>query len=311
MDYLQNYLDNLALEKFKKGEGSGPISKLISIISLHSLVLIIAVLFNEKQFIPLGIFLVLSFTPVGIWVSLALVIYFIIIKFWIGVVLIVLYAFFVWFSSWLGMRNIKKNLLSNKSTINPFEGIFELKVLTIAILTLFGLALITNGTLSVILWILYLIITFFLLIRLYTRIRTKWSQIHYSLMIRYASFSGLEAGTSESEKREFIIENPLVQLIQSAYAFADKDKARELFNQAKMKLDKFQDSKGFEKLLKRKNPNIDSLSLLNVLTKMEQLAKTGQNKLLVRYVIGEIVGNDFGDDERLKYLIATYMGEAT
>lgn len=310
MDYLQNYINNLALEKYKKGQGSGPLSKIISLISLHSLVLLIAVLLIEKQFIPLAIILISSLTPLGVWVSIGFLIYFVVVKFWIGVVLISLYGFLAWFSSWFGIRNIKKNLFADKSTIDPFEGIFELKFLTIAILILFGLALVFDGFISVISWIFYSILTFYLLIRLTGRIKTKWSQIHYSLMIRYASFAGAESSKSSSEGREFNIENPLVEVIQSAFTNMDLTKATELFNQAKFKLDKFEDKFKIENYFKKKNPIVDPISVNSVLSRMEQLIKVNYNKLLVNYVIAEIVYKDFGDDERIKYLVDSFTGKA-
>lgn len=308
MNYFENIKENLAFHKFKKGERTEEFSRIVYILSLHVIVLIMAVLIQKEQYIPLVIFISLAFTPLGLLTSIGLIIYFIIIKYWIGVILFAFYAFLAWFSTWFSIRDIKKKLFSSKTTINPYEGMIDLHVLTWIALFLFGTAIATRGTLSIVLWATYCIVALFLIYRLYSRVRNKWCRLHYPLIIRYAQFSAIESRISKAEEREFEVQNPLIELILSAFVNFDTDKSIKLFENAQQKLTSFQDKQSFEKLMKSKNPNIDTMTLTIILTGFEKKTKTIVNGLLVRYVIAEIIANDFGNNQRLEYLFEVYVG---
>jgi len=69
---------------------------------------------------------VVGFTRFGHWVSIGLLIYFVIIQYWAGVFIMAIYGAIGWISVWYGMRNIKKNLYSGKVKVDPFEGMGDL-----------------------------------------------------------------------------------------------------------------------------------------------------------------------------------------
>lgn len=309
MDLLSMKLHKIAGEKFRKGEGTNPLSKILSLISLHLFVFIIACIFNEKMYIQTALFIVLGLTPLSVFVCIGFIVYFIIIKYWIGVILCLIYLIITQFATSYGVNTVKKNLISGKSNINPFEGAIEIKLIYI-ILPLFGFALITNGIISIILWVIYGLLTILLSLKILYRTREKWRQIHFPLMYRYSTFSGYEEGIREKEKREFEIKNPLVRLILSAYENMNYEEAVIIYKDAQDKLINFQDKLSLQRLLNEKFKNVITSKLEEMLAKTENLTKSENDYLSIRYVISEIVEKEFGSDERIEYLFAVFSGKA-
>lgn len=150
-NFFEKFENELAYQKMSKGEGTGPVSRILSNVSILVLVFLLVTLFKAQFYWPALLFLVIGFTRFGHWASIGLLIYFVIIQYWTGVFIMMIYGAIGWISGWYGMRNIKKNLYSGKAKVDPFEGMGDLLFLLIFQIVFFALALSISGILSV--WI--------------------------------------------------------------------------------------------------------------------------------------------------------------
>lgn len=310
-DFLKSVEHKMTWEKLLRGEGTGPVSKILSVAGLLVLVYLLVQLLKDQQYVPLGILLIFGFTRFGHWILLGLLVYFLFSKYWIGVVLLFLNYIIAWTSGWFGRRNITKNLYSARANVDPFEGMHDMLYVLIFQLAFFGLALLTSGILSIIFWLLFGLVTLFEAGRYYNRLSSPWRKIHFSLMIRYCAIVGYQTGLAERTGKEFGIYETLNDLIKSAYSYIGDDEVRLLIGSAENKLVNFDDREALKEFFKKKNPSISYDNLEQLIAKIETTIKSSKERgWLIRYVIAEIVGRDYGEHERLKYVCALLTGKA-
>lgn len=312
MSVLFKRIENeIAYKKVGQGEGTGPISRILSGVNLIALVYLLVFLFKDQQYVPLIILVVLGFTRFGHWVSIGLFIYFIATKYWGGTALVLLYGGIGWLSVWFGVRNIKRNLYRGRANIDPFEGMADLLFILIFQLAFFSLALLTSGILSIIFWVLFGLVTLFEAGRYYQRLSSPWRRLHFPLMVHYSAIAGYQVGVTKSTGKEFNIEQALYSLIKAAYRYMEDDEVNLLIESAEKKMTNFSDRKALSKLFQRKNLSVEPNKIEELMDKIETKLRNPEEKgLRIRYAIAEIVGRDYGEHERIKYIYDVFTGQA-
>jgi hypothetical protein len=309
-DFLNKILDKTASDYAEQGYGTGGVSKILSGLSFLVLSFLCAYLFNDKLYIPLIILAVLSWNRYGYIIIVGILGYFIFAKYWIGIGLILLYWFIGITSIQIGKRNVKKLIFEQKPIINPFDG--QGFILIFAVLQcLFCLgAMITHGIIMIILWVLFGIITIFLVQTYILRLFPKWRSIHYPLMIRYARVAAKETVESEAEHRQYDFLKATQLLMQTVYQ-RDEEKSKQLILKAYERMKNFSDRELLEKYCYKKNPSVNPLKLTEFLDAINKnLNFSDKNKSIIFYGIAEVVEDIYGCNERIKYLWAYFIGEA-
>lgn len=310
-DFFRRMEKEIAYEKVGRGERTGPLSRILSGINILILVFILTYLFKDHKYLPLGILLVSFFTSFGHWIGIGVIIYFIVTGYWSGAFLLSLYVITSWSWVWFGMRSIKRNLYSGRANVDPFEGMYDLLPIFIIQVLSFGIALITNGILSIVFWVIFAIVTIYEVGRYYVRLAQPWRRLHFPLMIRYSSIAGYQMGAAESTGNEFSIKQVLRSLVKTAYPYMEDDEVSSLIDSAEKKMINFSDREVLGGLFQRSNLSADHNKFQELMDKIETVLKNPKEKgLLIRYVIAEIVGRDYGEQERIKYIHAVITGQA-
>ena len=305
-NFFEKFENELAYQKVSKGEGTGPISRILSNVSILVLVFLLVTLFKAQFYWPALLLLVVGFTRFGHWVSIGLLIYFVIIQYWIGVFIMAIYGAIGWISVWYGMRNIKKNLYSGKVKVDPFEGMGDLLFLLIFQVVFFALALCTSGILSVVFWALFGLVTLFEVSRFYYRLASPWRQLHYPLMVRYAAVAGYQAGVSQKENKEFDMETAINEFAKVIYPDWTEEEIQKFLKAIDEKMNSFSDKDNLRVFFKKINAQIEENNINDLLGKIQEHLK----KKNPRWVIAEVVERDYGVDERVKYLYSVIAGRA-
>lgn len=308
-DFLNDFKNKLADEKLKKGEGTGPTSKLFSLLSSHVLILLIVFLLRDNQYIPLIIFLVFGFTRLALFLGLLGIAYFIFTQYWTGVTLISIYTGFAALSGIVGHRYIKQNLFNGKTNISPFEGMNDLAVLYFIQLGLFGFAIYTHGILSVILWVLYSLVTLFIFSRVWMRLKSKWCSIYYPLSIRYAHFIGHEVGSSQRAGKTPNIENAVMELLKNVYPNYSETETETFIQTVRKKLSEFSDRNDLISYCKQLYQNPDEEVYTKIFDKIQKGLINDGDRQLPFYFYAEVIERDFGKSERLKFMMEVFNGK--
>jgi len=312
MSDFEKYKENLAYKQTKQGKGTGLTSKMLSGVNIFLWVYLVIVLFKDQFYIPALFFLALAFTRFSHWASIGLAVYFGLIGYWKGFVLLLVVGLIGWGSVWFGMKNVKKNLFSDKAEISPFEGMQDLVLYFIIQVVLLILALVTSGILSLILWLLFGLITLVEISRYYFRLRHPWCKVHYSLMQRYSMIAGRHAGLAERKgDGDFDIREALADFVKIIYPTWDKSKVDSFLDGVLGKLNNFSDREDLLKFFKKINPNVKQDTLKKLGDKIRKELKNPKDKSgKVAWVIAEVIGKDYGKNERIRYLHAVITSEA-
>jgi len=305
-NFLEKLENEFAYQKMSKGEGTGPISRILSNVSILVLVFLLVTLFKAQFYWPALLLLVLGFTRFGHWVSIGVLVYFAIIQYWTGVIIMVVYGAVGWISVWYGMRNIKKNLYSGKAEVDPFEGMVDLLFLLIFQVVFFAVALFTSGILSIIFWVLFGLVTLFEAGRFYYRLASPWRQLHYPLMVRYVAVAGYQAGVAQRENKELDMEAAINEFVKVIYPNWSDEEIQKFVKTIDEKMNSFADKDNLRVFFKKISPQIEDKKIDELLGKVQEYLK----KRNPRWVIAEVVERDYGVDERIKYLYSIIVGQA-
>lgn len=310
-DIIKKFENELAFQKMGKGEGTGPVSRILSNVNILIIVFLLATLVKNELYVPALILVLLGFTRFGHFVIIGLGIYFLVIGYWTGVIIFLLAGLVGYFSVYFGIKNIKKNLYSAKARIDPFEGMADLVPILILQSFFFFVALITSGIASIVFWVLFGLITLFEIGRFYHRLASPWRRLHYPIMIRYAAITGAEAAMAQNENREFDVKKVLHNLAKNIFPDFSDEEIQEEIDTVEEKMQQFSDRESLEREFTKANPNIDKNKLKEVLNKIAQILKDPEERgLIVRWFIAEIVERDYGKAERAKYLYSVISGQA-
>jgi len=305
-NFFEKFENELAYQKMSKGEGNGPISRILSNVSILVLVFLLVTLFKAQFYWPALLLLVIGFTRFGYWVSIGLLVYFAIIQYWTGVFIMAVYGAIGWISVWYGMKNIKKNLYSGKVKVDPFEGMGDLLFLLIFQVAFFALALFTSGILSFVFWVLFGLVTLFEIGRFYHRLASPWRQLHYPLMVRYAAVAGYQSGIAQKKNKEFDMEVAINEFAKVIYPDWADEEIQKFLKTIDEKMNSFADKDNLRAFFKKINAQIEDKKIGDLLGKVQEHFK----KKNPRWVIAEVVERDYGVDERVKYLYSIITGRA-
>jgi len=125
-DIIKKFESELAYQKMSKGEGTGPVSRILSNVNILIIVFLLAALVKNELYVPAVILVLFGFTRFGHFVIIGLGIYFLIIGYWTGVIIFLVAGLVGYSSVFFGTKNIKQNLYSAKARVDPFEGMADL-----------------------------------------------------------------------------------------------------------------------------------------------------------------------------------------
>jgi hypothetical protein len=304
---------DFALQRTRKGKTTGPFSRILSWINLHVYIFIIVTLIKDQQYIPLAILTILVLTPIAPLAMLVGAGYFGFIRYWTGVGLLVLTWIVGFLSVRFGVRYNEKLVRGRAATIDPFENMPEAAIPTIIELIAFGVALLTNGCISVVAWAIFAIATSFLLMRYWFRIQSGWARLHYPLMLRYSALAGEEAAKAKLNDRKYSLGTVLSRLVKSGYPSWSQEEVNTLIDTAREKLVNFTDR---EELLeyfgvRKSYESQDGISDLISLVEKEIRDQVGMDVKLRGFVIAEIVNREYGESERTEYVAGLITGRIT
>ncbi len=301
-----------AFRRTSQGRTTGPTSRILSSLNLMLLVLMLTTFLREGLYIPVVAILVLAFTPIAPLAFLASLIYFLFIRYWAGIALLVIYQLVGWFSVRAGIRFNSRRLSGELASVDPFEGMHELRIAIIIQLPSLAIALLASGILSVLAWISFLVATLFILYRYYFRLRPRWGSLHYSLMLRYSAFAGVEMARSTLESRQYSLESNLRELIASAYPSFSSTEVEQFLASASAKLDSFADAPVYMQHIAATNPGASQERRDAILARLNaDLTGPKRDVAILRYVIAEVIERDLGAAERASYFRELVSGGAT
>lgn len=292
-----------AFDRTKRGKSTGPTSRFLSWINLHIYVICIAVLLEDNQYIPLAILVILSFTPISPLGIIAVAIYFAFTSYWVGFALLALSWVVGILSVRFGVRFNQTRIQRRSALVDPFEHMPEVGTATIVELISLGMAVMFSGVISILALIAYFLATAFLLWRFWFRLQSGWARLHYPLMLRYSALAGEETAKAAILQREYSIDNILLPFLRGVYPEWSELELNDLLHTAQRKLDSFADFEALQHYI----PNVTRLSqaqtveLLNKL-KAEIDARKDYVGRQLRYVIAEIIRNEYDEQERLAYI---------
>lgn len=302
---------DMAYRRTSRGRTTGPYSRLISGVWLLLLVYILVSLFKDKHYIPLVVLAALVMTPISPLAVLGSFIYFLYVKYWTGVILLAVLWLVGWLSVRFGIRYNAKRITGQAAYVDPFEGMSDVGIAGIIQLCSFALALLITGALAIPFWVLFGLAIAYRLFSYYFRLRSPWATLHYSLMLRYTAICASQMAVAAREEKQYSTESTLHALVTSAYPGWTSEQVISLISSAKQKMLAFADREPLEDYIRLRNPSLDGNALSESMDKI-QAALNGPDRdaILLGYVIAEIVGRDFGDNERTKYLIEFISGRA-
>ena len=293
----------------QQGIATGPLSRILSFISLFFVIYLMTLFLKEERYILLGILVIFGFTRVGFYILIGILIYLLSLQHWHGVIVIFLYLIIGYLSLYAGAKNINKELTKDHVLIDPMEGMHDFSFLGCLIYICFALGMITKSWISLIAWILLAIFLFFLIMRLWYRLHPAWKRIYLPLMYRYASLAGKYMGIAENKGEEdFKIQDALFELVQTIYVDMDEQDQNNIIDLAKKKMLKFTDRENLFNYIIQRNPNFAADQLNKILDEIEDtLNKTeAQDVYLIRYFMAEIIERELGDIERSKFLFSLF-----
>jgi hypothetical protein len=304
-------MDAIAIQYAERGEGTGSASKILSGLTFPILTILAVQFIKDHQYIPLLLIATLIWTRFNLVIMLCGLIYFVVTKYWIGAGILIVYFIVTTLSIHFGTRNIKRLLISGKPMISPFEGMTDLLLILVFECLFLALALFTHGWSRIMFWCLFGIVALDHLRRYWFRLYPRWSQIHHPLMIRYAACAGFEAGLAKRENRDFDFFTATKSLLKSIYPNKQDEEIESILVSAADKMDTFSDRDLLTRTIHQRKRSVPQNTVDELLKKIEGHLQTDEGrKLIVRYVIAEIVESVFGIDERGGYLLAVIEGRA-
>lgn len=301
-----------AFRRTEKGKTTGPASRLLSGLNLLLYVYILVTLFEDHQYISLVVLVILAFTPIAPLGMVGVAIYFALSGYWEGFGLLVLSSLLGWSSVRFGVRYNEKRVQGQSALVDPFEHMPEIAQALFIQVPFFGLALLTSGILSAVFWVLFALVTGFLIMRYSFRLQSGWARLHYSLMLRSSALAGSEAARAHLHGEDFSMQSLLPQLVQSVYPAWSQEEVDALINAAHHKMVTFGDRSAIESHIRARNPLIGLDELDSLMARIGDELKTDESgSRLLSWTIAEVVERQYGDVERTEYLAGLISGRIT
>lgn len=259
---LQELLRPVADRYFTQGRGTGPVSRAFSYFALLSLVWAAARFFEDSHYGMLIVLGVLGLTRYGTIAIIGLIIYALIIKYWTGAFILILQEVFGYISYYFGKKNITTLLCSGKPMVEPFENMLDLYLALKFSLVVFGLGIILNGTLSSIMWAMFLAIMLYILVRALIRLYPRYKRVHYPMMSRYYNIAAEIFTDLNRRGKEFDYSAAAQSLLETAVS---PTRAAEILKRAEERMKIFSDYDALKKFFTRGGKRDSNLNILELL----------------------------------------------
>lgn len=198
--------------------------------------------------------------------------------------------------------------------ISPLEGTPALTFSVILSIVFVFLAMITDGFLTVLMWILSAPFLFMTFATLYGRLSKKWGRIHYPLMVRYASYAGMQMGATPDAPSNERTDRALAMLLVSVYPKATEHEIQELYSKIAEKDNVMGDKEMLMKTFRHVgvNKSHEELEKIadDVVSSYNLEDEATVNGLKVRHIISEVIRFKYGEHEQLNYIYAVVTGNA-
>lgn len=304
----QNIDPDVVRQHFGRGEGTGPVSRTLSGLTLMAGTLLIVQMVKDEQYIPLVLFAIFAW-KLNAFFTPCLAIYFAITLYWTGLLLCLISIVLLWISVAVGARSIRWHLCNGLPMINEFEGDFSIRMCFTVEYILVALALLTTSWFSILSWVVFCVVAFYLICCYVLRLFPKWKRVHLPLRYRYAKVAARESFESEREGREFDLERASEALLDTVYS--DADLAKEIKECAARKVDTFEDRDEIALELQASYGNrLDPTKLNKLLDSIQADLRKQRGRRVRDFAIAEVVEHMFGPEERTKYLCALFKGDA-
>lgn len=312
---MTNHLDKIAMECTYCGRGAVSLDKVVSSMYAPALTALIVMMIQDQKYLAVALVIILlmltkaeSLLKFAVLGTLA---YFIAIKYWIGLIFFGTFYACSIISFNISLRRVKKLILSGRPLINPFEGMTDIGFLILFESFFLVIALVADGWVSIISWILFGLIFQFILVRYWLRLRPRWSQVHHSLMFHYITYFFQESERSRHENREFSYQKVMLPILKLVYPLMNEYELEKIISNAENKMKTFSDrellyARARERGLAPDKEVINSLEAFNTYIQTKE-----GSKLIVKYVLAEVVEPLFGANERADYLLESMISTPT
>lgn len=312
MNYFKRIEKHMVWDRVSKGQYTGLPSRLLSNINLLLMIALASLFIRYALYLPV-IFLGLSFIfgNLGTFIFIGLGIYCFVIKFWLGLGVILALIFVGILSMMLGYKHSREIMYSGRLTKNldPSTGMFDLLPLLIFQLVSIAVALLTSKIISVLAFIIFFLVTAYMALRFWTRYGSAWRKIHYPFLIQYSSVAGYMAGLAQRQKKEFSVEETLKELVKQIIPDWSENEIIQFLTGIKRKIETFSERQIFEDIFKERISDPDKVKEL--VDKFGDRLRNQENKgMFVRYSIAELLERDYGKEEKKKYFKALLTGIA-
>lgn len=313
---LDRFYDQFAAREAQRGQRTGGFSKILSDVSLLCLVLAIVHIVTRAEWIA-ACLVGAGFLPIGLFgtlIWLGALGYLIHLADWIGAAALAA-SMGIGFVSWsLGFRNARREIIETATGISPFEGMsmglgYLVQSATLAI------AYLSAGIISYCAWGVFGLAILYAAMRYSVRMYPRWARIHYPLMFRWSRFAA-QAAIRELEAGQRVDVRPeLCDFVDSVVHVGPVEaqgKAQGIVEDADAARTDFVDEELLRELYEERNPSLDRAKLDELMDDVREIVATADDVgLRLRYVIAAFVQNDFGPEERARYLDAVLQGKAT
>jgi hypothetical protein len=299
-----------ALDRTSQGKTTGPGSRIFSWIFLNLYVITAAYLIDNRLYLVVIIAVILAITPIAPLGIIGMSIYLFYARLWTGFTLTLLLVISGFLSVRLGVRYNARRIRTRGAFVDPFENIQEIAPATIVQLGFLALALLFDGFIAAVFFLISGLAALIIFWRYAFRLRANWARLHYPLLIRYSMYAGEEAARAMIHGREQSIHNTIPPFLRSVYPDRTEQELAEISASAEQKLVDFSDELPIGDYFKAQGIDPHKIDRYLEERRLEVQQGKGWNSKFLRYIIAEIITMEFGHAERIKYIAALLTGEA-
>jgi len=174
------------------------------------------------------------------------------------------------------------------------------------------LLIISIGLATQSLWwlIVTLLIILFKLNHWWFYLSRPWRRVHYPSMRAYSAIIGHATGREEQDGTPMNINECLKDLICARYPDMESSEIDEFFYDTVQRCDRFEDRELVENYLSKKNSNVDSGRLNELLDKITPHWKSDDNNLMVKMIIAGFIEKEFTMTDRGEYIYEVITNRA-
>jgi hypothetical protein len=308
-----NAFSSKARGRAERGQNTGCISKVLSQVSVLFLLVLLIHLVKAQQWLGLGVLITTALVP-SRWVrssgGIGTLIVLCVAKDWIGAIILIGCVVTTIISVEIGWRNARKALLQGQSNVSALEGI-NVKAMLIAQMTGLAIGIVASGVMLWVGWSIFALAIVYQTFRYAFRLRSPWSRVHYPLMLRWAHSAGVHSGRSQLSQEAFDEESALIDFAESINPEAGVDAAVNLVAKADDMRTSFGDEQSLRAVCRELAPQMGEDALDEFLRKVAQMIEASSDLALrVRFIIAEVIEQNYGARDRARYIHAVLSGKA-